>query len=346
MDKNLSHDVLTSQFKSMINTPAQESFESLTRLVKRMFDVPFVFLSFFDDKRHLLQSIIGLDVVEMTKDVSLFNLDEIEDDIIVIEDTTKDDKYKNHSLVTSEPNIRFYVCCPIYEKNLKKVGALFLLGYEAKEFSEIDLNQLKDVVKAIETEINNNQLTYAQKKLVYDLSQCKDNEYVCPLTKVWQYEAFAKVLKYQVEESNKTGEIFGLSCIDIDNLTLLNQQYGFDGGNEVLKDVAKSLIRSCRSEDSIGRGQEEDFIVLIHTPDKKNINTVANRIQSTIVGDVVTYANKSIHVNATVGLAFFEPEKDTVETLLLKLQLALLKGKRAGRNCTYVQEDLTLKIQE
>ena len=307
-----------------------------------MFDVPFVFLSFFDDNRQLLQSIIGLDVVEMTKDVSLFKLEEIGDEMIIVEDTTKDNKLKNHPLVTNEPHIKFYACCPIFEKNLKKVGALFLLGYEVKEFTQIDINQLKDVVKAIETEINNNQLTYAQKKLEYDLSQGHEKDFICELTQVWKYEAIERILKYHIEESVKTGEIFGLACIDI----VLNKQYGVDGGNEVLKYVAKSLLRSCRAEDTIARGNGEDFIVLIHTPLKANINTVAKRIQSTIVNDIVTYADKDIHVNATVGLTFFEPKKDNLAALLLKLQIALLKGKRAGRNCIYVEENAGINIPE
>ena len=115
--------IVSNQISNLINTPIEENFERLVRMAKRMFDIPVIAISFLDEKRQLVKPVAALDLSKLSLYMAFFN-EFNQDEVLVVEDTTKNELFKNHDLVVNDPMIRFFVNCPIFEKNGKKIQLL------------------------------------------------------------------------------------------------------------------------------------------------------------------------------------------------------------------------------
>lgn len=328
---------VSNQITNLIYTPLENSLERLSRLAKRMFSVPAVAVNLFDEKRRVYKPVVSMDLDNFEQYMSFFN-DCITDEIQIIEDTTQNPSFSKHPMVQGEPRIRFVVTCPLFEKRGKKVGSLVFIDFKARQFGLAELNNLNDIVKLIETEINDFRLSNAQKLLLQE-TRPEDRVYFTDdKTKAWNFAALKRILTYQLQESIKDNSSFALAVVDIDNLQSINQKYGEKAGDAALQLLARILLRSCRDEDTIARGEQEDFMLLIHTPNPDNVKTVLNRLQDNIARETVQFADQTFPLQATIGVTMFNPQSPTIEQLLQKGEIALLRGKRAGRNQIFLLE--------
>lgn len=324
--------IVSNQLSTLINPPFEQNLERLAKLAKRMFNVPIVIISFFDEKRLSSKPIVSVDVPDVDQYLSLVK-DCDGDDILVVENTAKHEVFSSHPLVSADPMIRFIVSCPIYEKRGKKVGTLLLLDFKPHEFALTDLANINDLVRLIETEVNDSRLSSAQKRLLKDITPAQRAELTDTKTRSWTSDAFMHILNYQLEESASQKTLFAVVVVDVDNLTEINKKYGEEIGDELLKRISKTIVRSCRDEDTIARGAQEDFLVIIHAGELEHIKTVVNRMLANINKEEIPTAKGPLKINVTLGVSVYNPEGSTLESILQEARIAMLKGKRSGRHC-------------
>lgn len=122
--------------------------------------------------------------------------------------------------------------------------------------------------------------------------------------------------------------------IDLDHFKQVNDTFGHDAGDEVLKKFSNILKANTRRSDLCGRlGGEEFLIVLTHAP-RKDALTVIERIRRELETTPFTFGGCTVNVTASFGLAGFEGhEKPSVFSKLQALaDAALYAAKRGGRN--------------
>jgi diguanylate cyclase (GGDEF)-like protein len=324
-------NLISNQIGNLLSTPIEHNFERLARLAKRMFNVSGIAICLFDEKRQLAKPVVSFDISQIDLFMPFFN-EFNSDDIFVVEDTAKNEQLKTHRLVVKEPNLRFYVSCPIFERHGKKIGSLILFDYKPRTFGLTDLSNLNDIVRLIETEIRNYRLSKAQKLFLQEIANTDRTSFTDELTRAWGYESCLKILNYQIGESQKEKSSFAVAIVDIDHLQEINEKYGQDAGDQVLTLTSSTLLKSCRDEDTIARGKDEDFILIIHAPNIDNIKTVVNRIKDNIAKAEVQLPSGKVTFKATIGVTVFDDKSSTVENLIQDARFALLKGKRLGRN--------------
>lgn len=332
--KGFSSDIhiITQQLSKIIDTPIEDSLTRLVGLSKRMFDVPVVAISMFDEKRQKYNLINTHEIFGKKQDFSVFK-QYINDDVLIIEDTRNDERFMDSPLFLDDLEMRFYVSCPIYGKKRKKIGAIVLLDNQPRPFCLTDLDNLNDIIKLAEAEINNCRLSKAQKLLLDEVSYDRRIDYTDQKTRAWNFNGFRKILTYQIAESIQFNTCFGLVAVDIDHLKKINDTHGTDVGDEILKDISKTLMRTCRAEDTIARGDFSDFIVLIHTNTIGNIKSIVERIHCNLTKLVPKLSTGKINLKTTIGYSCFDPKVTRPDQLLTNTEIAMLKGKRAGRNC-------------
>ena len=142
----------------ILDTAAEERFDRLTRLARRMFNVSIALITLIDQDRQWFKSSIGIDTAETHRDISFCGHAILEDEILNIPDASKDDRFADNPLVTATPNIRFYAGCPLRALNGQKMGTLCLIDNQPRELSEEDLNALKDLEIMAERELAATQL--------------------------------------------------------------------------------------------------------------------------------------------------------------------------------------------
>jgi two-component system cell cycle response regulator len=140
-------------------------------------------------------------------------------------------------------------------------------------------------------------------------------------------------LKTLVSQSVQAGRALSLLVADIDFFKSVNDTYGHDVGDHVLREFARRFRRNTRGIDLACRLGGEEFVIIMPDTDLARAIQVGERLRATIAGDPFPIAgNKELRVTASVGISTLENREDTPETLFKRADRALYAAKREGRN--------------
>ncbi|GBL05883.1 diguanylate cyclase (GGDEF) domain-containing protein [Glaciecola sp. KUL10] len=139
---------------SILDSAAEERFDRITRIAKRLFNVPIVLVSLIDEDRQWFKSCIGLDVLQTGRDISFCGHAIHDSRLFVVEDTALDPRFSDNPLVLNEPFIRFYAGCPLQMGDGSALGTLCLIDNRVRSFSKQDLELFKDLGKITEMELS------------------------------------------------------------------------------------------------------------------------------------------------------------------------------------------------
>ena len=137
----------------ILDTAAEERFDRLTRLAKRLFGVPIALVSLVDTNRQWFKSCDGLGATETPREISFCGHAILSDDILVIPDALLDDRFCDNPLVVDDPHIRFYAGCPLRAPNGSRLGTLCLIDRAPRMFDADELQPLRDLAHMAEQEL-------------------------------------------------------------------------------------------------------------------------------------------------------------------------------------------------
>lgn len=151
------------------------------------------------------------------------------------------------------------------------------------------------------------------------------------LTSLYNRRYVQDVLKNR-ESLIKTDPKFHLSVmmLDVDRFKSVNDTYGHEVGDEVLKTVAGVIKHVVRDVDVVGRYGGEEFIVLMHSPFDIAVK-VAERIRKNVERTEVATGSRKLAVTVSIGLAHFPPDTSH-EYVVRRADEMLYKAKNSGRN--------------
>jgi two-component system cell cycle response regulator len=154
-----------------------------------------------------------------------------------------------------------------------------------------------------------------------------------PLTGLHNRRYLDSHLRSLVDRSAQAGKPVAVLAFDLDFFKGINDTYGHDAGDDVLREFAHRLKKSVRGIDLVVRQGGEEFVVVMPETDSAHAAKVADRLRQDVEGEVFkTRAGDSIPVTVSVGVSDFHGEKDTADALLRRADQALYAAKRDGRN--------------
>lgn len=136
----------------ILDTPAEERFDRITRLAASIFKVPMALVSLVDRERQWFKSARGLDVSETPRETSFCAHAINSREVLVIPDTFQDLRFADNPLVTHEPRIRFYAGCPIFV-GAHCVGTLCVLDNRPRQIDAEAVSLLCDLAALAEFEL-------------------------------------------------------------------------------------------------------------------------------------------------------------------------------------------------
>jgi len=152
------------------------------------------------------------------------------------------------------------------------------------------------------------------------------------LTGLSTYRVLRDRLAFEVERSKRSAEAFAVLFLDLDRFKLVNDQYGHEAGNEVLRAVAGEIRQAVRASDIAARYGGDEFVVILTRTDLEGGSRVAEALRAGIEGVGRRLGYPPGLVTVSVGLAEFDPREPLEGDLLVSADRALYRAKTAGRN--------------
>jgi len=137
----------------------------------------------------------------------------------------------------------------------------------------------------------------------------------------------------QLSAAVRHGYSFWVVIADLDNFKVVNDTYGHDAGDTVLKEFARILKRSVRSSDICGRTGGEEFIIIFTHADECNVGIIVARVLRQLREHDFSFGSKPVQVTASFGIAGFQGKGvPDFAKLVNQADEALYVAKRGGRN--------------
>jgi diguanylate cyclase (GGDEF)-like protein len=153
------------------------------------------------------------------------------------------------------------------------------------------------------------------------------------LTKCFNKAYFNNALENEVKKCKVTGNPLSLIIFDLDHFKNLNDNFGHDAGDFVLRELSE-LIRSngVRETDIFARYGGEEFCLLLPKTNLKNGFEIAERMRQTVESHQFIYDNKRLPVTASIGIADYRQGVLTGTDLFKRADKAVYVSKEGGRN--------------
>lgn len=153
-----------------------------------------------------------------------------------------------------------------------------------------------------------------------------------PLTGLANRTYFSHCLIAEMEKAKRTKQTLSVFVLDIDHFKEINDTFGHDIGDEVLKVFAKRVKSALRKNDILARIGGDEFVILLpDLTEENNVSEIADRIQQSLHAEWII-ANEKIHITSSIGISLLEDFNIDEKVLFKHADLALYKAKKKGKN--------------
>ncbi len=228
----------------LLDTDSDKHFDRLTRTAKLTFDVPIGVISLIDKQRQWFKSKDGIEHSELPRRTSFCGHAILQDDLFVIPDTLKDQRFFDNPLVQKKPKIRFYAGYPISSFDNFKIGTFCMMDNKPKKINQNDAEIFKTLALIVEHDIN-----YLKLITIDDI------------TGVFNQRGLIKNASNQLNLCTEFDVNAILTRIKLDNLNSINQRFGTTEENNVLVTFTKLLQQYLDESDILARVGSSEFAI-------------------------------------------------------------------------------------
>ncbi|WP_416769697.1 diguanylate cyclase [Pseudomonas sp. RHF3.3-3] len=297
---------------NILDTPPEERFDRLTRLAKRLFDVPIALVSLVDENRQWFKSCVGLTASETPRDISFCGHAILGDQVLMIPNAESDERFHDNPLVTGAPGIRFYAGCPLTVGEGNKLGTLCLIDTKPRTLNDEERSLLCDLAQMAEQELVAVQMATMDE-----------------LTLLSNRRGFEALASQGLGVCKRMGKPASLLFFDLNDFKQINDVYGHAEGDLALKNFADVLRIVFRESDVVGRLGGDEFVVLLTGSDHVQVEMIMARLRHTL-GERNSGQKRGYDIRFSVGQIEYDPHRhDSIADLLEDADRAMYAHKQA-----------------
>ena len=298
----------------ILNTPAEERFDRLTRLAKRLFNVSVSVVSLLDAEHQWFKSGEGITASQTTRDISFCGHAILQDEVMIVADAREDERFHDNPLVTGEPYVRFYAGCPLHAPNGAKVGTLCILDSQLRTFGQENAIALRDLASMAEAELVNFQAATSDE-----------------LTQISNRRGFMALGQMLLKECALRHCFACLAFFDLDQFKQINDNFGHREGDRALMDFADALKINFRQSALFARLGGDEFVVLFIDADEQQANARLAAFR-TELARYMAPLERRYQLDFSVGTVEFDPaEPQPLTGLLSQSDDVMYRHKKARR---------------
>lgn len=229
----------------LLDSGTNERFDRLTRLAKRLFNVPIALVTLVGEKTLHFKTSDGRAHESLPRHLSFCGHTILSTTPLIVNDAGSDERFCDNPLVTGESHLRFYAGYPLRLPDGALVGSFCLLDRSPRAFSSAEVDILKDFALIVENEFA-------------VMSAATTDE----LTGLFNRRAFDNLVKFAISSARRRAEPLALAWLDLDGFKQINDNWGHNEGDEALRSMAKVMRESFREADLLVRYGGDEFAVL------------------------------------------------------------------------------------
>ena len=300
----------------LLDSAPEERFDRLTRLAKRLFNVPIALVTLVDKDRQWFKSCVGLGVTETPRDVAFCAHAILQDELLLVPDAREDERFHDNPLVIGDPNIRFYAGYPLTVPSGNKMGTLCLIDTKPRDLDEEERALLRDLAGMAEQELMAVQMASMDE-----------------LTLLSNRRGFKMLAQHALDACARLEKPATLLFFDLNDFKQINDLYGHAEGDSALKTFADVLRIAFRESDVVGRLGGDEFVALLTGSSHVETTAIMARLK-----EILEERNATLHrgyaIRFSVGQIEYNPQRhDTVDKLLADADAAMYEHKQALKRC-------------
>ncbi len=298
----------------ILDTPAEEHFDKITRLIKMLFEVPISAINLIDATRQWSKSSIGLEEQQIARDISFCTHTIKSQEPLVISDTQENINFAKNPFVLGPPYIASYAGVPLQTPDGHNIGAICVMDTRPRKFDDKQIEALKGFASIVVDELE-----------LRKLSQVDE------LTGALSRRGFLAEIARAISLFSRHKRLSTLVMFDIDHFKHVNDTHGHAADDAVLRAIGARFSRLARPSDAFGRIGGEEFAMLLSDTDIDNSMMASERFRKNLEEMVIMH-DPLLHVTGSFGLSQLDSDCQTPESWLAKADAALYRAKRGGRN--------------
>lgn len=197
-----------------------------------------------------------------------------------------------------------------------KQGTYRYLEWSAAAYEDRIYSAASDITDRRETEIRMHELAY------YDR-----------LTGLPNRMLFFDRLAQTLLEAKRCRKHAAILFVDLDGFKKVNDEYGHDAGDTVLKTIAKRFPPTLRASDTVARMGGDEFVILLHELEEiTDAHLVAQKLLNAVATDIILSPTEKCRVGASIGISIYPEHGKDMDALLMAADMAMYASKKKGAN--------------
>ena len=214
------------------------------------------------------------------------------------------------------------LCLPLVTQG-DVIGCLTVTGDELGRDDQIQRVWIGQVAEQLGLALSNVKLRVS----------LRQQSIIDPLTQLYNRRYLDEILKRELARSSRSGIPLSVLVLDLDHFKRINDTYGHEGGDAILRKVALTLRENIRSADVACRMGGEEMVVLLPECGIEDAIKRADALRQLIAAGEVLHDGQRIGATASIGVASYPAHGNNAQTLVHAADLALYEAKHGGRNC-------------
>ena len=216
-----------------------------------------------------------------------------------------------------------YICIPFYVNEQKNI----VIHIISK--SQDELNNLKYKIGIIKKYLEETKPILESKILMEALRQKNLTD---SLTGLYNRKYLDEIVEKQLNLDMKNGVVYAIMFLDIDYFKMVNDTYGHDVGDDILRKLAITMKKSISSNETLIRYGGEEFLILMKNATQESAKELANKINADFSKIIFNYGGDSFSKTVSIGYSFFPTDTDQFWKCIKYADISLYEAKATGRN--------------
>ena len=325
----------------VLDTIAEERFDRLTRLAADVFGVPISLVSLIDSERQWFKSHCGLDTQETPRDQAFCSHAILGEDVMVVEDATRDPRFRANPMVTGAPGIRFYAGAPLYGPSGMPLGTLCLIDREPRRLDARERTRLYELARIVEHELNARAQLEQTKQAVFE------GAFLDPGTGLANRRLAEDRLGQAIAAAEEGGSAVTVIDVAMGGMEQAREVLGAEAAERTLAELAGRCRRVTPASATLARSGEAGLLLIVpheaHRPE-----LVGSLIEEVVrcATEPFVVQGRAYQLEAAVGSSSFPDDGAQVGVLLARAANARERARTTpGRSFSVHDQALAAQIR-